>query len=118
MAKLGKHTKWTIAAQHRETVRRILTEGLGLEAKPGPAPDFDLYATDDGGAVGIKFVDRSDALDDVSQSKSAWLEFAVKDAQHGAARLAELGARPVDYTDESHAYFQFPGGPVFRLAEE
>ncbi|MBK7584512.1 MAG: hypothetical protein IPI67_30455 [Myxococcales bacterium] len=115
MTTLGNNTKWTIAAEHRDSVRRILTEGLGLASKPGPSPDFDLYVLADGGMVGVAFVDRPAALDDSQQAKSAWLEFAVDDAERRTDALAKLGALRVDYTDKAHAYFQIPGGPIFRL---
>jgi hypothetical protein len=115
MAKLGSNTKWTIATEHRATVRRIMTEGLGLEERPGPAPNFDLYGLDDGGMVGIVYTDRAEALDDVAQAKSAWLEFIVDDSDKRADVLAGIGARRVEYTDKTHSYFQVPGGPVFRI---
>lgn len=95
-----------------------LVHGGDSRARSWPAPDFDLYATDDGGRVGIKFVDGSDALDEAGQAKGAWLELVVGDVGRCAERLLELGARPVDYVDKSHAYFQIPGGPVFRLAAD
>lgn len=116
VANLGKNTKWTIASEHREAVRQIMTEGLGLAPKPGPSPDFDLYGLEDGGMVGILFVDRALALDDAAQAKSAWLEFVVDDERARASRLAELGARRIEYADKAHSHFQVPGGPVFRLA--
>ena len=118
MAKLGSNTKWTIANEHREAVRRIMTDGLGLEPKPGAAPNMDLYGLDDGGMVGIVYADRAEALDEAAQKKSAWLEFVVDDTERRKARLVASGARPVEYFDKSHAYFQVPGGPVFRIKPE
>jgi hypothetical protein len=116
MASLGRHTKWTIGISHRDAVRRVLTEGLGLGAEPGPAPDFELFVTADDGRIGVTFVPDADALDADAQAKGVWLELVVDDTDARAAALERHGAKRLDYVDHSHAYFQVPGGPVFRLA--
>jgi hypothetical protein len=116
MATFGTNLKLTIARAHQPRVRDLFVEVLGATARQ-PMPGLEAYILADGGSVGVFYVEASEALDEEHQSKGSWLEFRVEDAAGIAAKLAESGVKRIAYQDTTHAYFQIPGGPVFRLAE-
>jgi hypothetical protein len=92
----------------------MFTRGLGaadVTPKDGP---LDVFELDGGALIGIE-LDAS-ALDEASARKGAWLEFLVADPDATARTLDAQGVKRVEYSDKEHAYFQAPGGPVFRLA--
>lgn len=115
MARFGTNLKLTISAEHRERVHALFVDVLGAHAVH-PRPDLEQFKTEDGGSVGVFYVSPGEALGKEDQRKGAWLEFRVDDPPAVAARLEASGVERVDYQDKTHAYFQVPGGPVFRLA--
>jgi hypothetical protein len=110
---LGRNSKWTVKPEHRETIRRLFEQGLGVHyVSPVPAVDqFKLGA----GSIGVEYDDAALSAEDAR--KGAWLELLVDDPEQAAAGLEAAGAERIAYHDKAHAYFQAPGGPVFRLAK-
>jgi hypothetical protein len=115
MARFGTNTKFTIASEKRPEVHAVFVQAL--QASPiQPGPDLEVYRLEDGANVGVYYVPTQDALDAEAQRKGAWLEFLVSDPDGTGKRLDSLGVARVEYHDREHAYYQLPGGPVFRLA--
>jgi hypothetical protein len=108
--------KLNIAEENRAKVHALFVDALGTDAVQ-PMPHLVQYKTEDGGSVGVFFVAPHEALSDADQRKGAWLEFRVADTEATVKRLEGQGVARIDYQDKSHAYFQIPGGPVFRLAK-
>jgi hypothetical protein len=116
MAKIGPHFKLTVDRARRDATRTLFAEGLGAAIlRPGP-PDLEVYELADGARIGVYYVEPEAALREGDQAKGAWLEILVDDEAAARERLVRLGAIPVAYHDEAHAYLRIPGGPVFRLA--
>lgn len=111
--KSGQNQKWIVRPGHRDAMRALFLKVFDA-ALSTPMDGLDLFKLSDGLSVGVFYED--DALDEAQARKGAWLEFAVDDAAAGAALLEKLGVARVAYSDTTHAYFQAPGGPVFRVA--
>ena len=112
-SKSGQNQKWIVKPGHRDAMRALFLKGFDA-ALSTPSEGLDLFKLSDGLSVGVFYED--DALDEAQARKGAWLEFAVDDAAAGAELLEKLGVARVAFSDTSHAYFQAPGGPVFRIA--
>jgi hypothetical protein len=106
--------KITIAEEHRANVRKLFVDVLGASVKQ-PMPALDAYALEDG-FVGVEFVPTASALSTEDHRKGTWLEFLVSNPSATARQLDAAGVSRIEYADPAHAYFQIPGGPVFRLA--
>ncbi|HEY2366208.1 MAG TPA: hypothetical protein VGH87_07485 [Polyangiaceae bacterium] len=113
-AHLGMHQKWTVRPAHRTAIHALMTRGLGASEGTPPDASFDLFELEGGAVVGVEMDDG--ALDEEAARKGAWLEFLVADPEATARALDALSVKRIDYRDKEHAYFQAPGGPVFRLA--
>jgi hypothetical protein len=116
MAKLGLNVKLTIPEDYKSRVRAVFSN-LNATATQ-PMPGLEVYRLDDGANVGVFYADSGKALSPDDQRKGAWLEFAVRDPETTAERMLAMGIARIEYSDKTHAYFQIPGGPVFRLARE
>lgn len=116
MTRFGTNMKLTIATQWRPRVRALFVDVLGASALQ-PTEDLEVYRLDDGGNVGVYYVDASEALSPEDQQKGAWLEFRVDDPDVTNRKVRASGVAQIEHPhDREHAYFQVPGGPVFRLA--
>jgi hypothetical protein len=115
MARFGTNLKLLISTEHRARVHALFVDVLGAH-RVQPMPDLDAFKLEDGGSVGVFYVPAGEALSAEDQRKGSWLEFRVEDPDAAAARLEAGGVERVPYQDKTHAYFQVPGGPVFRLA--
>lgn len=111
--KSGQNQKWIVRPGHRDAMRALFLKGFDA-ALSTPMEGLDLFKLSDGLSVGVFY--EEDALDEALARKGAWLEFAVDDAAACAELLEKLGVARVAFSDTSHAYFQAPGGPVFRIA--
>ena len=114
-AHFGNHQKWIVRPAHREALRAVLTRALGASAVSPPNAPMDVFELADGSHIGVEI--DPEALDDTQARKGTWLEFRVEDPEATARALDAIDVRRVEYTDKAHAYFQAPGGPVFRLAK-
>jgi hypothetical protein len=114
MARFGTNLKLTIAAEWRPRVHALFVDVLGASASE-PTADLEIYHLEDGN-VGVYYVGPDETLAPGDQRKGVWLEFRTEDPDAAAERLAAHGVARIDYHDRAHAYFQVPGGPVFRLA--
>ncbi|MBI5533029.1 MAG: hypothetical protein HY898_09955 [Deltaproteobacteria bacterium] len=110
---LGRNSKWTVRPEHRDKIRRMFGEGLGLQWA-SPAPPVDQYNLGSG-TIGVIYEDG--ALSEQEAQKGAWLELLVDDPERVGAALEAAGVKRIEYQDKTHPYFQVPGGPVFRLAK-
>ncbi|HZO15051.1 MAG TPA: hypothetical protein VFB62_17365 [Polyangiaceae bacterium] len=115
MARFGTNLKLTVASNHRPRVRSVFTDVLSASVSH-TTDELEIYTLEDGGNVGVYYVDEAQALDPEEQPKGAWLEFLVADPRDTAKQLLAAGVARVDHPDKKHDYFQLPGGPVFRLA--
>jgi len=113
-AHLGKNQKWIVRPSHREAMHALFVRGLGAAEVTPPNAPLDVFELESGALVGVEVDDG--ALDEEAARKGAWLEFLVADPDATAKTLDAQGVKRVQYHDEDHAYFQAPGGPVFRLA--
>jgi hypothetical protein len=117
MTRIGKNLKLTIDAAYRSRVQSVFTEVLGAVAVTPPGQDkLEVYKLD-GCQVGVFYVAPGEALSVEDQQKGAWLEFDVADIDATTKALTALGLTRITYADKEHAYFQLPGGPVFRLGK-
>lgn len=116
MTTLGSNVRCVAATEHRDAIASFYTEIFG--AKPiKPAPDLDVYAMDGGSNVGVYFVSAAEALSPAQhEAVGTWIELVVDDVGATQAELERRGFAPLSYHDKEHAYFQAPGGQVFRLA--
>ncbi len=113
--RFGRNLKWIVRPEHRTPIRRMFTEVFGASTK-NPKPHIEVYTLAGGENVGV-FVD-DDALTPDQQKKGPWLEFLVADVDATVKALEASGVPQMPYDgDKDHAFFQAPGGPVFRLAK-
>jgi hypothetical protein len=115
MTTYGKNMKWTVASHHQEGIRRAFETGLGITREPGDRP-VDVFPFPSDSWIAIQYVPSDHALTTEQLMQAPWLEFLVADVDGTAERLRKAGVRSIEYSDKDHPYFQFPGGPVFRLA--
>ena len=115
MSRLGSNVKLTIDKSHREPVRALFRDALGSKVLT-PTPELEVYELEAAARVGVFYVPAGEALPPSEQQKGAWLEFVVDDEPAVREKLSALGVARVEYSDKAHAYYQVPGGPVFRLA--
>ncbi|MEM6989009.1 MAG: VOC family protein [Myxococcota bacterium] len=116
MAKLGPNLRCVADNQHREAIASFYVELFGAETVR-PTPELDVYSFG-GSNIGVYFVADGTALTPEQHEKvGTWIEIVVEDAKAMTAALEAKGHAPLDYHDREHAYFQAPGGQVFRLAE-
>jgi len=108
--------KWTVGAPHREAFRAAFEQGLAI-TRHSAEGDVDIYGLPNDSWIAIQYVPAAEALTEEQLRKAPWLELLVDDPDRAAARLVELGVTRVPYRATTHAYFQLPGGPVFRLAQ-
>lgn len=117
MTKLGKNVKLTIAETHRARVSQVFTRALGATAVTPPGQtSLEVYKLE-GSQIGAFYVPAAEALSPADQRKGAWLELDVPDVAGAQKALDALEVERVAYADTAHAYYQLPGGPVFRLAK-
>ncbi|MEM9454043.1 MAG: VOC family protein [Myxococcota bacterium] len=116
MTILGSNVRCVAALEHRDAIMRFYTEIFGARAVH-PAPDLDVYAMDGDSHVGVYFVPAEQALTPKQhEAVGTWIELAVDDVDAIQAELERRSFAPLQYHDKEHAYFQAPGGQVFRLA--
>lgn len=111
---MGLNVKITAAHAHRARWRALFG-ALGVTKIEAP-PNAEIACLDDGGHVGVFFVDAGDALPDELAARAPWLELRVGDVDVAIRALDALDTPRLDYTDKTHVYFRAPGGVVFRLA--
>ena len=109
----GTHQKWIVKPEHREQLRALFVSGFEATLRT-PREDIDMFELADGAQIGVFF--RADALDEAQARMGAWLEFAAEDPAALTKTLEGLAVARVPNDDTRHAYFQAPGGPVFRIA--
>ncbi|MCA9709949.1 MAG: VOC family protein [Myxococcales bacterium] len=116
MTTLGANVRCVAGASHREAIATLYTEVFGAKALR-PQPDLDVYALGGSAHVGVYFVPDDEALTPGQQEAvGTWIELCVEDVAATQAELERRGFAPLTYHDQAHAYFQAPGGQVFRLA--
>ena len=115
MAKLGANLRCVADNEHRDAIAGFYVEVFGADALH-PTPDLDVYALG-GSNIGVYFVADGTALTPQQHENfGTWIEIVVDDAEAVTTALKARGHAPLDYHDREHAYFQAPGGQVFRLA--
>jgi hypothetical protein len=77
--------------------------------------DVEVFTFDGGGSIGCFYVPADQALRPPEHLQAIWLEFEVDDVGRTTAELGRMGIQPFEYEDQTHPYFQAPGGQVFRL---
>lgn len=129
MASIGRHHHLDVDEQFR-TPTRALYEGIlggkltslrDNETAGGAVlprgTDVEVFAFDGGASVAFFYVPAGQALTPPQHLRAIWLEFEVEDVGRTTGALAQLGIEPFEYEDQTHPYFQAPGGQVFRLAQ-
>lgn len=106
--------KISIGASSRERAERLFLD-LGCATRPGP-PQATMFGFDDGGSVGVFWVDDAAALTEAQHEASTWLEFLVDDVAATCRKLDDSGVERITSASTGHPYYRIPGGPVFRLA--
>jgi hypothetical protein len=115
MAQIGLNHRLSVARPLKEQTRALYAGVLGATTK-SPRPEVEIFRFANGSAIGVFYLEPSEALTPAQHLNALWLEFEVDDLPGTIAGLAKLGIRPFDYFDQEHHYFQAPGGQVFRLA--
>ncbi len=111
---MGLNVKITASRAHAGRWRSLF-EALGVSGIDSP-PDAEVARLGDGGHLGVFFVDAVDALPEELAVRAPWLELRVADPAAAGRALDALETPRLAYQDREHAYFQAPGGFVFRLA--
>jgi hypothetical protein len=116
MATLGRNIRSAAPLSARDRIRAFWIGVFGCDHM-SPRADVDVFAFRDGSRIGVYFVDDADALDDEQHRKGGtWIEIRVDDEQAMRDAIAAAGAARLSYHDDGHAYFQAPGGQIFRVA--
>jgi hypothetical protein len=113
MTTIGLNLKITVSPEARGPLREMFQEVLGAE-RIQPLPELDVFLLEGGARVGAYYDEA--ALPPEAARLGAWIELVVDAPDATAAALVERGVARVEYHDRAHAYFQAPGGLVFRLA--
>lgn len=115
MAKLGANLRCVVVDSARDNVRSLFTEIFGATVSH-PTDAMDVFSFG-GSNIGFDFVAAGKALSETQHREMGiWIEVVVEDAAETKARLDRRGMAPLEVSEQDHAYFQIPEGPVFRLA--
>jgi hypothetical protein len=110
---LGNHSAIVLPKLEQNRIRQFYRDVLGCEIirESDEKDDFRL-----GGNfyIGILYEDESVALDQRGFSRAIYLELQADDVEELRQRIMNFGVKVLDMQD-SHLYFQAPGGQVFRL---
>jgi hypothetical protein len=116
MSQIGLNHHLYVANALKQQTRALYEGVLGARVM-SPRPDTEIFKFANGSAIGVSYVDPSQALTPEQHLKAIWLEFEVKDEKTTIAKLEALEIRPFEYFDKAHKYFQAPGGQAFRHAQ-
>lgn len=115
MAKLGANLRCVVVDSARDNVRGLLTEVFGATMSH-PTDSMDVF-TLGGSNIGFDFVAAGKALSETQHREmGTWIELSVEDAGETEMCLGARGIERLEVSEQGHAYFQIPDGPVFRLA--
>jgi catechol 2,3-dioxygenase-like lactoylglutathione lyase family enzyme len=110
---LGNHSAIVLPRGEQDRIRRFYRDVLGCEVirKTDRKDDFRM-----GGNfyIGVLYEDEGVALDESNFSKAIYLELKADDVDEMRRDIVAFGVRVLEMQD-SHLYFQAPGGQVFRL---
>jgi catechol 2,3-dioxygenase-like lactoylglutathione lyase family enzyme len=110
---LGNHSAIVLPKLEQNRIRQFYRDVLGCEIirESDEKDDFRL-----GGNfyIGVLYEDESVALDQRGFSRAIYLELQADDVEELRQRIVNFGVKVLDMQD-SHLYFQAPGGQVFRL---
>jgi catechol 2,3-dioxygenase-like lactoylglutathione lyase family enzyme len=110
----GNHSAVVLPRSEQDRVRRFYRDVLGC-AVTRQTDDKDDIRIGDDFYLGVLYEDDGIVLDEVSFSKSTYLELKVDDVEAMRQRIVDFGVNVLDLPDP-HLYFQAPGGQPFRLA--
>jgi hypothetical protein len=112
---LGPNLRCVAERSNRDAIRSVFTEVFGA-AVSHPSDTMDVVSFGDSN-IGFEFVADGTALsEDDQRERGVWIEIVVEDAAGTCAQLEALGLKRLEYRDQDRAYYQLPGGPVFRVA--
>lgn len=115
MAKLGANLRCVVVDSARENIRSLFTELFGATVS-NPTESMDVFSFG-GSNIGFDFVAAGNALSETQhRDMGIWIEVEVEDAADTETRLNARGMVRLKVSEQDHAYFQIPEGPVFRLA--
>jgi catechol 2,3-dioxygenase-like lactoylglutathione lyase family enzyme len=109
----GNHSAVVLPRSERDRVRRFYRDVLGCVITRQTDDKDDIRIGQDF-YLGVLYELDGIALDEVSFSKSTFLELKVDDVEAMRQRIVDFGVNVVDMPDP-HLYFQAPGGQPFRL---
>lgn len=116
MPRLGPNLRCVAEDTGRETIRAFFTEVFDA-AVSQPTSSMDVFSFG-GSNIGFDFVPAGKALSEEQQrDMGVWIEVEVSDVAATEALLTARGRARLEVREQDHAYFQVPGGPVFRLAD-
>ena len=118
-AEWGTHSKMLAPPSTRVRLQGFYRDVLGCYVGKGPQhpggpTDTDVIRFANGFSIVVHYMDA--ALSEAELKKSIWLELLTDDPAHLVRKIRAFGIQPFDYFDKDHAYFQAPGGQVFRVA--
>jgi catechol 2,3-dioxygenase-like lactoylglutathione lyase family enzyme len=110
---LGNHSAIVLPRGEQDRIRRFYRDVLGCEIirETDRKDDFRMG---DNFYIGVLYEDEGVALDEGSFAKAIYLELKADDADEMRREIVAFGVRVLEMQD-SHLYFQAPGGQVFRL---
>ncbi len=115
MAKLGPNLRCVVEASNRDAIRSLFGEVFGADVSH-PTETMDVLSFGDSN-IGFEFVAAGKALsEDDQRERGVWIEIIVDDVKATCAQIEGRGLKRLEYRDQDHAYYQLPGGPVFRIA--
>jgi hypothetical protein len=117
-ARWGTHSKMIAHPADRSRIQEFYRDVLGCYVGKGPqhpgGPEStDLIRFANGLSIVVHYDDS--ALGDAELRKSIWLELHADDAAELVRKIEAFGISRFDYFDKDNAYFQVPGGQVFRV---
>ena len=117
MAKFGTNMKMTVSQDLREQTRAVFEGVLGCQ-RVSPNDTIDLFAFEDGASIAVDYVESGATLTpEQHRAMGTWIEIEVDDNDKAKTALGACeGLTSFEFVTE-HAYFQLPGGQVFRLKE-
>lgn len=115
MAKLGPNLRCVVEVSNRDAIRSLFTDVFGAGVSQ-PTDTMDVLSFGDSN-IGFEFVDAGKGLsEDDQRERGVWFEIVVDDVKAICTQIEGRGLTRLEYRDQEHAYYQLPGGPVFRIA--
>lgn len=126
IAGLGARVDLFVRPEYRQRFQEVFRDALGCDVRElelGMAYPITLVSFPDGSSFSFEYSDAAmtqppaASLDYARAPRGAWIEFRTADVGAVQQKSRDAGVPSFSHTASPHAYFNAPGGQVFRILD-